>query len=97
VDAAYRSESLRIWQSGIEQNDVNLALAKMLLGCAHAIHVRQRGVIRAVLAKHLAEQTDISGIILDQENFFDQSLPLGVRLRKVRYFVVELDSRSTNG
>ena len=51
--------------------------AKVLLGRAHAIHVRHFGVMRAVIAEHFAEQSDVSGIIFDQENCFDQ---FGARL-----------------
>ena len=45
---------------------------KMLLGRAHAVHMRQFDVMRAVFVEHFAEQTGVSEIIFDQENCFDQ-------------------------
>ena len=72
MGAAYRSQSLRIRQPRVEQDDIDRMLAKVLLGRTHAIHVLQFGVMRAVIAKHFSEQSDVSGIIFDQENCFDQ-------------------------
>jgi hypothetical protein len=41
-------------------------LREMLLGRAHALHVRQLGV--ALFVEHLAEQTSVGRIVFDQEN-----------------------------
>jgi hypothetical protein len=43
---------------------------KIRLGRTHARHVRQVGDVQTLLAKHFAEQTGVSGIVLDQENRF---------------------------
>jgi hypothetical protein len=44
----------------------------MLLGRIHAIHVCHCGAVHTVIVEHFAEQPNVSGIILDQKNSFDQ-------------------------
>ena len=46
--------------------------ARYFSAVAHALHVRQFGVVRALLVEHLAEQTGVSGVIFDQENCLDR-------------------------
>src|SRR6202011_5562044 len=67
----YRSQSLNIGQTQVEQDNVKRPLRKELLGVAHALHMREFGVVRALLAEHLAEQTGVSRAVFDQQKYFD--------------------------
>ena len=51
-----------------------IVLGEMLLGLAHAVHVRQLGVVRALLVEHLAQQAGVARIVLDQQNRLDRAL-----------------------
>ena len=82
VGPPYRSQSLCIGQSQVEQDNVDRMLRKILLGRTHASHVRQFCVVRALIVEHFAEQTGVSGIIFDQENCFD-------RFRLIRFASAE--------
>ena len=73
MSAPYRYQSLRIGQPQIEQDNVKHTPRKMLLGLAHASHVRQFSVVRAFI-EPLAEQTGVSGVVFDQEDRFDRFL-----------------------
>src|ERR1700682_1036327 len=43
----------------------------MLLGLADAPHTRQFGAVHALFGEHLVQQSDVSGVIFDQEKYFD--------------------------
>ena len=79
VSPPYRFQSLCIGQTQVEQDNVDGVLRKMRLGIAHALHVRQLSVERALLVQHLADKTCVPGVIFDQEECFDQfrAHPLG--------------------
>ena len=68
VGPADSFQSLRIDQTKIEQNNIDRMRREMPLGVAQTHHMRQSDIKRAMLVEHHAEQTGVSGIILDQEN-----------------------------
>ena len=74
VDPAYRFKSLRIGQPQIEQDNLDCMLCQMRLGRADARHVRQFGVVRALLVEHLAERAGVCEVVFDQQNRFDRCL-----------------------
>src|SRR6202035_4209496 len=57
-----------IRQSHVQQDNVRPTFYKMSLGFTHAQVMRQFETIRSLLAEHLAEQTDISHVVLNQNN-----------------------------
>jgi hypothetical protein len=57
-----------IRQSHVQQDDVHSTFRKMNLGFTHAQEVRQFETVRPLLTEHLAEQTGISRVILNQKN-----------------------------
>src|ERR1700678_1355650 len=68
--APYRYQSLCIGQAEVEQDNVNRAYGQICLGILHAVHMDQFDVVRVLLGEHFAEQTRVSRIILNQENYF---------------------------
>ena len=67
VGAPYRSSPCASGKPRSSRMMSTACSAKMLLGLAHAIHMGQFGVVRALLVEHLAEQTGVSWVVLDQE------------------------------
>ncbi len=67
VGAPHSFQALGVGQSEVKENEVDPALGEMLLGLAHALDVRQLGVLSVLFAEHLAEQPSVSGIIFDDE------------------------------
>jgi hypothetical protein len=61
-------ETMTIRQSHVQKDDIHRALRKMNLGVTHAHQMRQFETARSLFTEHLAEQTDISRIILNQKN-----------------------------
>src|ERR1700682_4877168 len=68
VGPTNRIEAMPIRQAHVQQDDVHSTFRKVNLGLSEAQEVRQFEAARLLLAEHLAEQTDISRIILDQKN-----------------------------
>lgn len=61
-----------IGQTEVEQDDIDRVLRKMALGVAHGLHVRECGVLQTLLLEHLAQQTRVARIILDQQDRSDR-------------------------
>src|SRR6202022_1737303 len=61
-------ETMPIRQSHVQQQDVHSTFRKMNLGLTQAQEMRQFETVRPLLTEHLAEQTDISRIVLNQKN-----------------------------
>src|ERR1700737_5484078 len=59
---------MTIRQSHVQQDDVHSTFRKMSLGFAHAQEVRQFETVRPLSPEHLAEQADISRVVLNQKN-----------------------------
>jgi len=72
VNPPYRFHSFDIRQPEAEQDDVKQLPRKMSLGTPHVLDMSQVDFILALLAEHLAKQTGILPVILDQENRNDQ-------------------------
>jgi hypothetical protein len=61
-------DTMPIRQSHVQQDDVHSSLRKMNLSFAHAQEVRQFETVRPLSPEHLAEQADVSRVILNQKN-----------------------------
>src|SRR6202047_133494 len=61
-------EAVSIWQSHIQQDDVNSAPRKISESVAHALDMRDYDTPRRFFRKHLAKQTGVSGAVFNQEN-----------------------------
>jgi hypothetical protein len=74
VGPAYRSQTVGIGQSQIEQDKVNRTRRQMMLSVPQALYMRQLDLLQALVVQHLAQQTRVSWIIFDQEKYFDRFL-----------------------
>src|ERR1700720_1209158 len=59
---------MSVRQSHVQQQNVYTAFPQMSHGFAHAREVRQFETARLLRAEHLAQQTSISRVILNQKN-----------------------------
>jgi len=67
VRPPYRIEALRIRQTQIQQNDVDCVGRDMRLRLANGCHVDQLDAVLFLLIEHFPKQSDVSWIVLDQE------------------------------
>ena len=65
---ANRVESVAVGQSHVQQDDVRSTFRKMNLGFTHTQEVSQFETVGSLLAKHLAQQTDITCIVFNKKD-----------------------------
>lgn len=72
---------MRIGQPQVQQDNVKMMFRQVLLGIAHALHMRQLDNLGGLPLEHLAEQMGVAGVIFDQK-YFDRFVAHPRCLRK---------------